>query len=59
MGTRVQKKKKPLRETPLQIRLTEDEKRLFSDAAESRHLSLSAWLRLAGLHAAKTQNSLG
>jgi uncharacterized protein (DUF1778 family) len=59
MATKPQKKPKALRETPLQIRLTEDEKRLFSDAAESQHLSLSAWLRLAGLHAAKTQHSLG
>jgi uncharacterized protein (DUF1778 family) len=51
-------KKKTLRETPLQIRLTEQEKQIFTDAAEKQHLSLSAWLRLAGLHAAKSQHAL-
>lgn len=58
MGTKPQKKVKALRETPLQIRLTSDEKTLFSEAADRQHLSLSAWLRLAGLHAAKTQHAL-
>lgn len=58
MGTKPQKKVKALRETPLQIRLTSDEKALFAEAAEKQHLSISAWLRLAALHAAKTQHAL-
>ncbi len=52
------KKEKPLRETPLQIRLTEEEKRVFADAAERAHLSISAWLRQAGWHAAKSNHAL-
>jgi uncharacterized protein (DUF1778 family) len=59
MATKQPKKTaKPLRETPLQIRLTEEEKRMFTEAADRQHLSLSAWLRLAALHAAKTQHAL-
>jgi uncharacterized protein (DUF1778 family) len=59
MVAKTQKKAKPLRETPLQIRLTEEEKMLFTQAADRQHLSLSAWIRLAALHAAKSQHSLG
>jgi uncharacterized protein (DUF1778 family) len=59
MGTKPQKKAKTLRETPLQIRLTSDEKTLFTEAADKQHLSLSAWVRLAALHAARSQHSLG
>jgi uncharacterized protein (DUF1778 family) len=59
MATKQTKKTKALRETPLQIRLTEDEKALFTKAAESQHLSLSSWVRLAALRAAKSQHSLG
>jgi predicted HicB family RNase H-like nuclease len=44
-----------VRGTALQLRLTEDEKRLFSEAAERRELSVSAWIRFAGLRAAKTR----
>jgi hypothetical protein len=51
--------KKPLRETPLQIRLTEEEKRVFTEAANRAHLSLSAWLRQAGWHAADSKHDLG
>jgi uncharacterized protein (DUF1778 family) len=51
-------KKKAKRETPFQIRLTEDEKRIFEEAAEKQHLTVSAWLRLAGLHAAQSQHAL-
>jgi hypothetical protein len=43
-----------LRETPLQIRLTAEEKRIFVEAAAREHLTISAWLRLAGLHAARS-----
>lgn len=50
------KKPKPLRETPIQIRLTDEEKRTFEEAAEREHLTLSAWLRRAGLHAAESQH---
>jgi uncharacterized protein (DUF1778 family) len=59
MASKQQKKAKPLRETPLQIRLTSDEKELFTEAADRQHLSLSAWIRLAALHAAKSQHALG
>lgn len=58
MVAKPKKKEKAKRETPLQIRLTEDEMRLFKDAAESQHLSVSAWIRLAALHAAKSQHPL-
>jgi uncharacterized protein (DUF1778 family) len=37
----------------LQVRLTEDEKRLFAKAAEVNHMSLSTWVRLAGFKAAR------
>ena len=52
------KKEKARRETPLQIRLTEEEKTMFSEAAERDHLSLSAWLRLAGVHAIENRHTL-
>lgn len=58
MAPKSQKKTKSLRETPLQIRLTSDEKALFIEAAERQHLSLSSWIRLAALHAAKSQHAL-
>ena len=59
MAPKQQKKTKTLRETPLQICLTSDEKVLFTEAADRQHLSLSAWIRLAALHAAKSQHALG
>lgn len=59
MATKAPKKTKALRETPIQIRLTDEEKRMFTEAADRQHLSLSAWLRLAALHAAKSQHGLG
>jgi uncharacterized protein (DUF1778 family) len=59
MTTKAPKKAKALRETPLQIRLTSDEKALFTEAADRQHLSLSSWVRLAALHAAKSQHALG
>jgi len=58
MPTKAPKKVKALRETPIQIRLTDEEKRMFTEAADRQHLSLSAWLRLAALHAAKSQHGL-
>jgi uncharacterized protein (DUF1778 family) len=58
MAAKSDKKEKAKRETPLQIRLTEEEKTMFSEAAERDHLSLSAWLRLAGLHAIQNQHKL-
>jgi uncharacterized protein (DUF1778 family) len=58
MATRPKPKEKALRETPLQIRLTEEENEMFTAAAERDHLSLSAWLRLAGLHAIQNQHKL-
>jgi uncharacterized protein (DUF1778 family) len=45
---------KHLRETPLQVRLTPEEKRLFAHAAEHRHLTISAWLRTVAVEAART-----
>ena len=45
------------REARLQIRLTEGEKRLFAEAADRQHLSISAWLRLASLQDARSQAS--
>jgi hypothetical protein len=37
----------------LQVRLTEYEKKVFTEAAEGKHLSLSTWVRLAGFKAAR------
>ena len=58
MVAKPKKKEKTLRETPLQIRLTAQEKVMFTEAADRQHLSLSAWIRLAALHAAKTQHDV-
>jgi len=52
-------KKDTLRKTPLQIRLTAEEKVLFTQAADREHMTLSAWIRLAALHAAKTHHRVG
>ena len=58
-ATKATRKRAPvLRESPLQIRLTPEEKRIFVEAAEREHLSISAWLRLAGLHAARTNHKV-
>jgi hypothetical protein len=58
MAKAAPKKDKELRETPLQIRLTAEEKRVFTEAADRDHLSLSAWLRRAGWHAAQTKHAV-
>lgn len=58
MAPKTAKKTKALRETPLQIRLTPEEKETFNQAAERQHMSLSAWIRLAAWHAAKSQHAL-
>jgi uncharacterized protein (DUF1778 family) len=58
MAAKSDKKEKARRETPLQIRLTEAEKAMFLEAAERDHLSLSAWLRLAGIHAIENRHKL-
>jgi hypothetical protein len=55
---RPQKVRKKEKATPLQIRLTAEEKTMFAEAAEREHLTLSAWLRLAGLHAVQEQHKL-
>ena len=55
---RAKARKRSIRETPLHIRLTEEEKAMFTEAAERRHLTLSVWTRLAMLHAAKTEHKL-
>jgi len=47
------------RDVPLQIRLTAEEKAKFTEAAEREHLTLSAWLRLAGWHAVEQSHKLG
>ena len=49
------KKKRFPRDVLLQVRLTAEEKTLFEEASEKRHLSVSAWIRLAGLDAAKRE----
>ena len=46
------------RDVPLQIRLTREEKDKFTEAAEAEHLTLSAWLRLAGWHAVEQRHKL-
>ena len=43
------------REVPFQIRLTTEERRMFMEAAQRQHLTMSAWLRLAGLHEMQAQ----
>jgi uncharacterized protein (DUF1778 family) len=59
MPARTQKKTKSLRETPLQIRLTDQEKTTFAAAADREHMSLSAWVRKAAWHAAESKHALG
>lgn len=59
MAKTAPKKAKAMREVPLQIRLTEEEKQVFTEAAERSHQSLSAWLRQAGWHAANSKHDLG
>jgi uncharacterized protein (DUF1778 family) len=49
-------KARTFREARLQIRLTEGEKRLYAQAAERQHLSISAWLRLASLQDARSRD---
>jgi len=58
MAIKPGKKEKAKRATPMQIRLTEEEKAMFSEAAEKDHLSLSAWLRLVGVHAIENRHKL-
>jgi uncharacterized protein (DUF1778 family) len=58
MARKAQQPRKTLRETPLQIRLTAEEKQMFTEAAEREHLTLSAWIRLAALHAAKSNHAV-
>jgi len=55
MAKKPDEKTKKHRGTPLQVRLTEEEKEIFVHAAERQHLTLSAWLRLAGLQFAREQ----
>ena len=47
------------RSIPLQIRLTEDERDRFTEAAEQDHLTLSAWMRRACWHAIENKHKLG
>ena len=58
MTQKAKPKDKKGRYVPLQIRLTQDEKSKFAEAAEAEHLTLSAWLRLAGWHAVQNQHKL-
>jgi uncharacterized protein (DUF1778 family) len=58
-GTKLGRNSPGSREAPIHIRLTEDEKRMFSAAAERHQLSISAWIRLAGFRAAKSRRSVG
>lgn len=58
MVAKLKKKEKSLRETPLQIRLTEEEKRVFTEAAEREHTTISAWMRQAAWHATKSKHAL-
>ncbi len=58
MSPAPRKKASERRETPLQIRLTAEEKKMFTEAADRDHLSISAWLRLAGLHAIENRHKL-
>lgn len=58
MARKAKPKPKATRETPLHIRLTDEEKRTFTEAAERRHLTLSVWARFAMLHAVKSEQKL-
>ena len=58
MSPAPRKKAADRRETPLQIRLTAEEKKMFTEAADRDHLTVSSWLRLAGLHAIQQQHKL-
>ena len=58
MAPKPKTKDKEGRDVPLQIRLTQDEKTKFTEAAKAEHLTLSAWLRLAGWHAVESRHRL-
>ena len=58
MAGKTKGKEKTLRDVPLLIRLTQDEKTKFAEAAEREHMNLSAWLRLAGWHAIENKHKL-
>ena len=58
MSPKSKTKDKKGRDVPLQIRLTQDEKTKFTEAAEQEHQTLSAWLRLAGWHAIENRHRL-
>jgi len=44
------------RQTPFQIRLNTTEKRLLANAARSKGMQLSSWMRLVCLEAAQSAN---
>jgi uncharacterized protein (DUF1778 family) len=58
MVAKPKKKEKAKRETPLQIRLTEEEKRVFAEAAGRAHETVSNWIRQAAWHAATSKHPL-
>ena len=47
------------RSVPLQIRLTEEEREKFTEAADADHLTLSAWMRRACWRAIENKHKLG
>jgi uncharacterized protein (DUF1778 family) len=60
MATKAPKKrrkpKQALRRFKLEVRLTEFEKKVFSEAADRQHQSLSVWMRHAGFRAARPRD---
>jgi hypothetical protein len=56
--TKAKATEKAGRSVPLQIRLTEDEREKFTEAADAEHLTLSAWMRRACWHAVENKHKL-
>jgi len=63
MGTNGKRKKEPagkprkapdeLKDNLIKVRVTDDQKRLFTDTADAEGLDVSSWLRQVGIRAAK------
>jgi hypothetical protein len=58
MAPKTKAKEKAGRTVPLQIRLTEEERDKFTEAADRDHMTLSAWMRLACWHAIENKHKL-
>lgn len=58
MANKAKTQGKAQRSVPLQIRLTEEERDRFTEAAAKEHMTLSAWMRLACWHTVENRHKL-